>query len=150
MMITWINLISTRTELASFLHFLRQVIYKAQILVNYYILNYPGNLSNDLFEQNFWYTICRLVYGNITIDHVQNIYPRLANISTAFNELQKMDNINLLVERNNLVGYGHVISSACETVATSYSNFYVENHEKYVANYFIYRLKMLYTVSNEI
>ncbi|GAA5816891.1 hypothetical protein MFLAVUS_010426 [Mucor flavus] len=95
--------------------FVRQVIYKAQIIVNYYILNNPSNLSNDLFEQNFWYTICRLVYGNITIDHVQNSYPKLANISAAFNELQNMDNVNLLVEKNNLVGYGHVVSSACES-----------------------------------
>ncbi|GAA5809176.1 hypothetical protein MFLAVUS_002581 [Mucor flavus] len=56
-----------------------------------------------------------LVYGNITIDHVQNSYPKLANISAAFNELQNMDNVNLLVEKNNLVGYGHVVSSACES-----------------------------------
>lgn len=29
--------------------FLRQVIYKAQILVNHYILNNPSNLPNEMF-----------------------------------------------------------------------------------------------------
>jgi len=132
--------------------FLREVIYKAQILINYYILNNADNfetLSNDIFDKNFWYRICRLIYCNITIEEVQRLYPRLSNIETVFNDLQGLENVNLLVEKGDLVGYGQIVSSACDTVATAYNNFYVENYETYIGNYFIYRLKVAYTVSNQ-
>ncbi|KAI8061405.1 hypothetical protein BDF21DRAFT_455741 [Thamnidium elegans] len=129
--------------------FLREVVYKAQLLVNYYILNNANNnveyLSNDIFEKNFWYRVCRLIYGKITIEELQNFYPRLPGIQEAYNHLQALENVNLLVEREGLVGYGQIVSSACDTVATAYNNFYVENYETYIGNYFIYRLKQEYT-----
>ncbi|KAI8073790.1 hypothetical protein BDF21DRAFT_475198, partial [Thamnidium elegans] len=59
--------------------------------------------------------------------------------------LQALENVNLLVEREGLVGYGQIVLSACDTVATAYNNFYVENYETYIGNYFIYRLKQEYT-----
>ncbi|KAG2233899.1 hypothetical protein INT48_004387 [Thamnidium elegans] len=74
-------------DIDSELSFLRNVIYRAQILVNYYILHSSNNLTNDLFEQNFWYTICRLIYGNITMDGVQNKYPGITNITADFSDL---------------------------------------------------------------
>ncbi|RCH98086.1 hypothetical protein CU097_015201 [Rhizopus azygosporus] len=100
------------------------MVYRAQIFVNYYILsnsNNIDNLSNDIFDQNFWYRVCRLIYQNITIDALQRIYPRLPDIEATFNLLQSLENVNLLVERNNLVGYGHIIPSACATVATRFN-----------------------------
>ncbi|ORE06341.1 hypothetical protein BCV72DRAFT_329039 [Rhizopus microsporus var. microsporus] len=72
------------------------------------------------------------------------MYPRLPDIEAVFNLLQSLENVNMLVERNNLVGYGQIISSACETVATTYNNFYAENFEQYIGNYFIYKLKVEY------
>jgi hypothetical protein len=135
-------------ELSSFL---RQVIYKAQILINYYILinsNNMDNLSRDIFDRNFWYRVCRLIYQNITIDELQRMYPALPGIEAAFNHMQSLENVNLLVEKGDLVGYGQIVSSACETVATTYNNFYVENFENYIGNYFIYKLKVEYDVSN--
>jgi hypothetical protein len=132
--------------------FLREVVYRAQLLVNYYILNNANNnveyLSNDIFEKNFWYRVCRLIYGNIRIEELQNFYPRLPGIQEAYNRLQMLDNVDLSVEKQGLVGYGQIVSSACDTVATAYNNFYVENYETYVGNYFIFRLKQEYTVSN--
>lgn len=110
--------------------FLRQVVYKAQIFINYYILTYSnraGYLSNDIFEKNFWYRVCRLVYRNITIEQLQGFYPRLPGLQTAFNRFQELNNVNLFVERNYLVVYGQIISTACGTVATAYSNFYLKN-----------------------
>jgi hypothetical protein len=131
--------------------FLRQVVYRAQIFVSYYILsnaNSVGNLTNDIFDKIFWYRICRVVYGKITIQQLQNLYPRLRGIQAAFNRLQSMDDVNLLVELNDLVGYGQILSTACETIATSSNNFYVENFEHYLANYFIYKLQAEYNVRN--
>jgi hypothetical protein len=131
--------------------FLREVVYKAQLLVNYYISSNANNveyISNDIFEKNFWYRVCRFIYGNITIEEPQNFYPKLPGIQAAYNHLQeKLDDVNLLVEKQDLVGYGQTISSACDTIATAYNNFYVENYETYIGNYFIYRLKQEYNVS---
>ena len=98
-------------------------------------------------KKNFWYRVCRLIYGKITIQELQNFYPRLPGIQEAYNHLQALENVNLLVEKEGLVGYGQIVSSACDTVATAYNNFYVENYETYIGNYFIYRLKQEYTVS---
>ncbi|KAK4518852.1 uncharacterized protein ATC70_009076 [Mucor velutinosus] len=53
--------------------------------------------------------------------------------------------IYLSVENRGLAGYGQIVSSACDTIVTAYSNFYVENYETYIGNYFIYRLKQEYT-----
>ena len=131
--------------------FLRQVVYRAQIFVNYYILrnsNNIDNLSNDIVDQKFWYKVCRLIYQNIRVDELQRMYPRLPDIEETFNRLQSLENVNLLVEKNNLVGYGQIVSSACQTIATAYNNFYVENFEHYIGNYFIYKLKVEYAVSN--
>ncbi|KAG2228747.1 hypothetical protein INT48_009348 [Thamnidium elegans] len=107
-----------------------------------------------------------LIYGKITIEELQNFYPRLPGIQEAYNHLQALENdnhygrtyvtilgtvtissaiVNLLVEKEGLVGYGQIVSSACDTVATAYNNFYVENYETYIGNYFIYRLKQEYT-----
>lgn len=112
--------------------------------------NNVENLSNDIFDKNFWYRICRLIYGNINIGEIQRLYPRLPGIEAAYNHLQALDNVNLFVEKGGLVGYGQIVSSACDTVATAYNNFYVENYETYIGNYFIYRLKRQYTVSDKI
>ncbi|CEP07860.1 hypothetical protein [Parasitella parasitica] len=58
----------TITRLSSFM---REVIYKAQVFINYSILHSGDSLTNDIFEQNY----------RITIDVVENKYPRLANIT---------------------------------------------------------------------
>ncbi|GAA5815031.1 hypothetical protein MFLAVUS_008537 [Mucor flavus] len=86
-------------------------------------------LSNDIFEKNFWYRVCRLIYGNINIEELQNFYPRLPGIQAAYNRLQALDDVNLSVEKQGLVGYGQIVLSACDTIATAYNNFYVENYE---------------------
>ena len=102
--------------------FLREVVYKAQLLINYYILynaNNVENPSNDVFHKNFWYRICRLIYGNINIGEVQRLYPRLPGIEAAYNHLQALNNVNLFVEKGGLVGYGQIVSSECDTLAAA-------------------------------
>ncbi|KAI7892609.1 uncharacterized protein EV154DRAFT_400804, partial [Mucor mucedo] len=51
---------NTLNNIKSLSMFLRNMIYKAQLFVNYYILRYPADLPNDFFQQNFWYSLCRL------------------------------------------------------------------------------------------
>ncbi|GAA5806707.1 hypothetical protein MFLAVUS_000055 [Mucor flavus] len=73
--------------------------------------------------------VCRLIYGNINIEELQNFYTKLPGIQAAYNRLQALDNVNLSVEKQGLIGYGQIVSSACDTIATVYNNFYVENYE---------------------
>ncbi|KAI8329114.1 hypothetical protein BC941DRAFT_333663, partial [Chlamydoabsidia padenii] len=49
--------------------------------------------------------------------------------------------INILVPLNNLRNYDQIVSTACVTLATCYNNYYVENFESIVANYFINSIK---------
>lgn len=51
-----------------FILFLRETIYKVQTLINFYILNLVDTLTDDIFTQQSWYTICRFIYGNLSIN----------------------------------------------------------------------------------
>ncbi|RCH89815.1 hypothetical protein CU097_010872 [Rhizopus azygosporus] len=53
-------------------------------------------------------------------------------------------NGSLFVEENGLRNYGQSLSTACETVTTSYNNYYIENFENIICNYFIYSLRRKY------
>lgn len=126
-------------------------MYKAQIFINYYILDHSNNvehISKHVFNNLFWYRICRLLYGNINIHQLQNYYPSLPNLEIVFNRLQSLDNVNILVEKGDMIGYGQIVASACESVVTTYNNFYVENYENYIGNFFLYKLKVKYPVSS--
>ncbi|KAI8073508.1 uncharacterized protein B0P05DRAFT_580265 [Gilbertella persicaria] len=37
--------------------------------------------------------------------------------------------------------YGQVLSTACETIATCYNNYYIENSENIISNYLIYKMR---------
>ncbi|CEG80614.1 hypothetical protein RMATCC62417_14919 [Rhizopus microsporus] len=52
------------------------------------------------------------------------------------------NNVNLTVPLNGLSNYGQVISAAYETVATAYNNYYIENYEQFITNYFIYIIRL--------
>ncbi|KAI7898094.1 uncharacterized protein BX663DRAFT_443775, partial [Cokeromyces recurvatus] len=51
---------------------------------------------------------------------------------------------SLFVPENRLKSYEQSLSTACETVATTYNNYYVENFENIICNYFIYTLRTKY------
>ncbi|KAI8980985.1 hypothetical protein BDB01DRAFT_851402 [Pilobolus umbonatus] len=44
-----------------------------------------------------------------------------------------------------LKNYGQSLSAACETVATTYNNYYTENFENIICIYFIYALRTQYS-----
>lgn len=48
-------------EIKTISAFIREVLFKAQIFVNYFILKYPQDLTNSFFDKNFWYTITRAI-----------------------------------------------------------------------------------------
>lgn len=130
--------------------FLKRFTYNAQILVNYYIMfnRNPANMGDVMFEQKFWYTVCRFIFQAITIEQIENKYPILTGFSASYRHLvQNLGYIgNLHVPLEGLVGYGHIVSTACETLAKTYVNFYLENYDSYVANYYIFRIKITFPV----
>lgn len=126
---------------------LREVVYKAQTVINFYILKYPSSITVDIFKQNFWYRVCRVIYGNITIQRLQEMYPALEHLVEAYQTLNEADGVDTKVSLTEIKNYGQVISTACETIATCYNNYYVENFESIIANYLIYIIRVRFEVS---
>lgn len=139
---------ATLSRIQSLSLFVREVVFKAQLFINYYILQHPQTLSNDFFQQNFWYSLCRVINGNMEITEFAQKYSRtIPQLNETWNELQNSDNIDLRVNIQGLKNYGQALSDACETVATCYNNYYIENFENIISNYFIYKLRSSFDVS---
>ncbi|GAA5815767.1 hypothetical protein MFLAVUS_009282 [Mucor flavus] len=65
-------------------------------------------------------------------------------LTSSFVELSATMNGSLFVSENGLKNYGQSLSTAYETVATTYNNYYVEKFEQMICNYFKYTLKTEY------
>jgi hypothetical protein len=96
------NLYLCRNKIILLSSFLRQVVFKAQTYINHFILNNSNALSDDLFDQDFWYSVCRLIYGKLTIEQLQNQYTDLRNLSESYQALTVEHEINLTVPSNDL------------------------------------------------
>lgn len=127
--------------------FLRKVVFKAQLFINFYILRRPNNLTNEFFQQNFWYSICRVVNENLSIAQLQSKYPQILFLADTWTELHGIEGIDLSVKKDGLTNYGQVLSTACESIATCYNNYYIENFQDIIAKYFIYMVRTAFPVS---
>ncbi|GAA5811239.1 hypothetical protein MFLAVUS_004671 [Mucor flavus] len=116
-------------------------MFKVKIFINYYILKYPENLVNDFFQQNFWYSLCRVVCKQLSVQEFQAKYTHIQHLEDLWTELNGYQNVDLIVEKEGLTNYGQVLSSACETTATCYNNYYIENFENIICNYYIYMIR---------
>ncbi|GAA5813215.1 hypothetical protein MFLAVUS_006689 [Mucor flavus] len=124
--------------------FIREILFKAQLFVNFFILQHPTNLTNDFFDQNFWYTITRVIRGSSDEERPADQNLDVALLASSFVELSATTNGSLFVPENGLKNYGQSLSAACETVVTTYNNYYIENFENIICNYFIYALRTKY------
>ncbi|CAO3686639.1 unnamed protein product [Rhizopus stolonifer] len=92
--------------------FLRIVMSKAQVFINYYIIKYSQSLPKELFQQNFWYSLCRMVCEQLSVSDFQSKYTNIHYLEGLWTELNSLENINLIdVKRSiikNLV-YEHVL-----------------------------------------
>lgn len=86
------------------------------------------HISKHVYYNLFCYWTCRFLYGNINIHRLQNFYSSLLNIESVFNRLQSLENANILVDKGDLVGYDQIVAFSCESVVSTYKNFYVENY----------------------
>jgi len=121
----------------------RQLIFRAQIFVNYYILMHKDDIIPDcIFKQNFWYSICQLVSN------------RKATNGTALpsDMIPAWDTFRIkypaIIYKINLAsGNSQCLSEACTVVATSYLNNIVELFEAKVLRYIRYILQNAFMVS---
>lgn len=117
------------------------------MFINFCILTNVQALTAVIFEQNFWYRVCRVIYGRLTTEELQELYPNLENLVQSYQNLIQMNGVDLHVALNGITNYGEVVSSACETIATCYNNYYVENFESILVKYFIYIIRANYRAS---
>ncbi|KAI8971607.1 hypothetical protein BDF20DRAFT_825415 [Mycotypha africana] len=128
--------------------FTRQVVYRAQLFVNYYITdNYETTTGHPyLYEQNFWYSICKLILGK----RVRNRQYMGMSVTLAFDDFKsKFPTIVYSLKTHPVKGYSDSLAAACVTLATTYSNFIVENFENRLKHYARTCLKHLFPVSHD-
>ncbi|KAI8968405.1 hypothetical protein BDF20DRAFT_793511, partial [Mycotypha africana] len=124
--------------------FTRQVVYRAQLFVNYHITdNYQTMTGHPyLYEQNFWCSICKLILGK----QVRNQQYMDMSVTLAFDDFKsKFPTIVYSLKK----GYSDSMAAACVTLATTYSNFIVENSENRLKHYARTCLKHLFPVSHD-
>ncbi|CAO3670008.1 unnamed protein product [Rhizopus stolonifer] len=63
------NIQSAREKIILQSAFLREVVCKAQLFINYYILRGVLDFSVGFFDQNFWYRVCR----DLSITAIKNV-----------------------------------------------------------------------------
>ncbi|KAI7896149.1 uncharacterized protein EV154DRAFT_535887 [Mucor mucedo] len=85
-----------------------------------------------------------MVYQNLSAQNFQSQYPLIPHLAEVWDELNGVEGVNLTVDKGNLTLYGQVVSSACESIATCYKNYYIENFENIIANYFIYMIRQAF------
>lgn len=63
--------------------FQREVLLKAMLFVNSYILS-TGQVKKEIFKQNFWYSVCRVICGQETISGISNQWPNVPNLQLVY------------------------------------------------------------------
>ncbi|ORE06611.1 hypothetical protein BCV72DRAFT_328462 [Rhizopus microsporus var. microsporus] len=125
--------------------FIRNVLFRAQLFVNAYIVNNKD--STDLAvitQQNFWYAISQLIMGQKITNrtYISN------NVSLGFEDFKAVHPpIVFSLKGNPIKGYSDALSAACIVLATAYLNHIVENFQRRVIYYLTVRLAIIYQVS---
>lgn len=97
-------------------------------------------------NKTFWYRVCRFIHERLTIHELQQYYPGLHDLEATYIELTQNNRIDLNVDLSGIKNYDAVMSYGCKTIATTYNNYYEENFENIIANYFIHITKTNFPV----
>jgi hypothetical protein len=109
--------LSLKEGITAICKFQREVLLKAMLFVNYYILS-TDRVHKEFLKQNFWYSVCKVIYGNDSINGTSNQWPGV----------QKLENVyTVLIQKYPLFGIAspptnsaHSLSSACINISTCY------------------------------
>jgi hypothetical protein len=121
--------------------FIREIIYKAQLFINYYVLHKCiDDIPNLIFTQNFWYSVCKVIFGSISQEVLQQHYPTVSDLRDTFSQYlnQHPTCLKLLGQTTN---YSDTLSERCKIAAITYNNYYVETYTQKIINYCRFKLK---------
>ncbi|KAI8088505.1 hypothetical protein BDF21DRAFT_396648 [Thamnidium elegans] len=91
-------------KIKSLSSFLRNVLFKAQIFINFYIIKYLQNLLNEFFQQNFWYSLCRVACERLSANDFQSKYANI-HLQDLWTKLNSLRHINLIIAKDGLRNY---------------------------------------------
>ncbi|PHZ17690.1 uncharacterized protein RHIMIDRAFT_310330, partial [Rhizopus microsporus ATCC 52813] len=113
----------------------RQVVFRAQLFINQYILNLKVH-SNHIFKQNFWYSICQLV----TDKRVTNSAALPEGLLENWN-LFRQSHGSIIYTKKPASGTSQCLSESCVQLATTYTNCIAENFEARLLKYLSYLIQ---------
>jgi hypothetical protein len=124
--------------------YLRSVVIRSHILANAYLLDQQGNIPPIFFSQNCFYTVMQIVLNKpvtttnrlIPVDALQNVWTSLTRQHPSLNSPPQ------ITLRRSV----DVLTEACVTLATTYSNHIVLNFEQRVKNYLKYKISANFPV----
>ncbi|KAI8970483.1 hypothetical protein BDF20DRAFT_826035, partial [Mycotypha africana] len=124
--------------------FIRDVTTRAQLFMNYYIIkNRNLTVQEYIYEQNFWYCICKLVLGQ----KITNKAYINHTVALTFDDVATDDpSIISPFKDQKIKGYSDAMAAACESIATTYMNHMVENFTKRIRYYLYWALKPTFQV----
>ena len=121
----------------------RQVLFRAQIFVNHYIILHSSEvIPAQVFQQGFWYSVCQLV-NNKRITNGAGVPSDLIAVWNGFKNTHQ----SIVYDVNLNPGVASCLSEACIQVATAYLNAVVERFEKCMLFYLYYTIQNLWMVN---
>ena len=124
----------------------RQLLFRAQIFVNYYIILHSNeNMPGCIYRQPFWYSICQLV-NNKRVTNSNVIPPGMLDDWNNF----RIQHPTILYKVNLASGNSQCLSKACLQVSITYLNAIVETFEQRVMSYLYYLIQNICMVSTNI
>ncbi|KAI7873102.1 uncharacterized protein EV154DRAFT_579526 [Mucor mucedo] len=82
------------------------------------------------------------IYENMSIESFKQKYiSQIPHLEEIWTGLSGIEGVSMFVKKEGLTNYGQVLASACKNIATCYNNFYIENFENIISNYFTYMIR---------
>ncbi|RCH84655.1 hypothetical protein CU097_005445 [Rhizopus azygosporus] len=125
-----------------FFDLLVNVLFRAQLFVNAYIVNNKDSIDLAVItQQNFWYAISQLIMGQKITNkaYISN------SVALGFEDFKAVHpSIVFFLKYNPIKSYSDALSAACVVLATAYLNHIVENFQRRVLYYLTVRLAIIY------
>lgn len=130
-----------RNKILESSRYIRQIMIRAMMFTNFYMINDVDDATNSIFQQNYWYSVCQLVNGR-KVTNGKMTPPAMMTKWTSF----KNTYANAVYNPNLPTGASSCLSSACVEAATIYTNHIVENFEIRLLKFLKYRLQNKFAV----
>lgn len=118
--------------------FLRNVVCRAQVFVNGYIIDHSEDtIPTYIFSETFWYSICQLVQGK-TITNTNSNFP--TSVLQSWDVFKSANPEAVFRPEEGIKGYSDALAAACRTLRDTYTTHIVANFEGRLIHYCRFRL----------